>query len=78
MLAVKALLVDLDGTACLQDVSELLLDAFGEPGWERFDEAVYRGEMGVREAGEHQDAMLREDTLPGPVGAERCPGWRAS
>ena len=40
MLAVKALLVDFDGTACLQDVSELLLDAFGEPGWERFDDAV--------------------------------------
>ena len=50
MLAVKALLVDFDGTACLQDVSELLLDAFGEPGWERFDDAVDTGEMGLREA----------------------------
>jgi 2-hydroxy-3-keto-5-methylthiopentenyl-1-phosphate phosphatase len=59
MLAVKAFLVDFDGTACLQDVSELLLDAFGEPGWERFDGAVDRGEMGLREAGEHQVAMLR-------------------
>ena len=36
MLAVKALLVNFDGTACLQDVSELLLDAFGEPGWEAY------------------------------------------
>jgi 2-hydroxy-3-keto-5-methylthiopentenyl-1-phosphate phosphatase len=59
MLAVKALLVDFDGTACLQDVSEMLLDAFGEPAWERFDDAVDRGEMGLREAGEHQAAMLR-------------------
>ena len=59
MLAVKALLVDFDGTACLQDVSELLLDAFGESGWERFDDAVDRGEMGLREAGELQIAMLR-------------------
>jgi 2-hydroxy-3-keto-5-methylthiopentenyl-1-phosphate phosphatase len=59
MLAVKALLVDFDGTACLQDVSEMLLDAFGEPGWERFDDAVDRGEMGLREAGEHQVATLR-------------------
>ncbi len=59
MLAVKALLVDFDGTACLQDVSELLLDAFGEPGWERFDDAVVTGEMGLREAAEHQVAMLR-------------------
>ena len=59
MLAVKALLVDFDGTACLQDVSELLLDAFGEPGWERFDDAVDTGEMGLREAADHQVAMLR-------------------
>ena len=43
----------------LQDVSELLLDAFGEPGWERFDNAVDRAEMGLREAAEHQVAMLR-------------------
>jgi 2-hydroxy-3-keto-5-methylthiopentenyl-1-phosphate phosphatase len=59
MLAVNALLLDFDGTACLQDVSELLLDAFGEPGWDRFDDAVDRGEMGLREAGDHQVAMLR-------------------
>ena len=59
MLAVKALLVDFDGTACQQDVSELLLDAFGELGWERFDDAVDAGEMGLREAGDHQVAMLR-------------------
>ncbi len=59
MLGVKALLVDFDGTACLQDVSELLLDAFGEPGWERFDDAVDTGEMGLREAAVHQASMLR-------------------
>ena len=59
MLPVKALLVDFDGTACLQDVSEMLLDAFGEAGWERFDDAVDRGEMGLREAGSYQTAMLR-------------------
>ncbi len=55
---VGALLVDFDGTACLQDVSEMLLDRFGEPGWERFDDAVDRGEMGLREAAGHQAAML--------------------
>jgi 2-hydroxy-3-keto-5-methylthiopentenyl-1-phosphate phosphatase len=59
MLAVTALLVDFDGTACLQDVSELLLDEFGEPGWERFDDAVDTDEMGLREAAEHQVTMLR-------------------
>jgi 2-hydroxy-3-keto-5-methylthiopentenyl-1-phosphate phosphatase len=66
MLGVKALLLDFDGTACLQDVSELLLDAFGEPGWERFDDAVDSGEMGLREAADHQVAMLtgsREEML---------------
>jgi 2-hydroxy-3-keto-5-methylthiopentenyl-1-phosphate phosphatase len=59
VLPIRALLVDFDGTACLQDVSEMLLDAFGEPGWERFDEAVDRCEMGLREAGSCQTAMLR-------------------
>ena len=66
MLGVEALLVDFDGTACLQDMSELLLDAFGEPGWERFDDAVDSGEMGLRGAAEHQVAMLmgsREEML---------------
>ena len=66
MLGVKALLVDFDGTACLQDVSELLLDAFGETGWERFDDAVDAGEMGLREAADQQVAMLtgsREEML---------------
>lgn len=58
MLPVSALVVDFDGTACRQDVSELLLDAFGEPGWEAYDEAVDRGEMGLREAARHQAAML--------------------
>jgi hypothetical protein len=147
MLVVKALLVDFDGTACLQDVSEMLLDTFGEPGWDRFDDAVDRGEMGLRDAGEHQVAMLRgardqmlafalehaelaptfapfvgwarerglpltlasdgfalveicerdgvpyrpwetfddvrtaletANAIPGPIGPERCPGWRIS
>lgn len=59
MLPVRALVIDFDGTACLQDVSELLLEAFGEPGWEAYDEAVDRGEMGLREAARHQAAMLR-------------------
>jgi len=59
MLPIRALLVDFDGTACLQDVSEMLLDAFGEPEWKAFDDAVDRGEMGLRKAAEHQAAMLR-------------------
>jgi 2,3-diketo-5-methylthio-1-phosphopentane phosphatase len=66
MSPVRALVVDFDGTACLQDVSEELLEAFGEPNWPEFDDAVDRGEMGLREAAEHQAAMLsgsREEML---------------
>jgi 2-hydroxy-3-keto-5-methylthiopentenyl-1-phosphate phosphatase len=59
MSPVRALLVDFDGTATAQDASEMLLDAFGEPGWERFDDAVDRGEIGLREAAAHQVATLR-------------------
>ncbi|MGQ0669629.1 MAG: HAD-IB family phosphatase [Actinomycetota bacterium] len=74
MLTIGALLVDFDGTACAADVSEVLLDAFGEPGWEAYDEAVDRGEMGLREAARHQSAMLkgtREEMLAFAI--ERCP-----
>lgn len=66
MLPVRALVVDFDGTACLQDVSEELLIAFGEPGWPEYDHAVDRGEMGLREAARLQSSMLsgsREEML---------------
>ncbi len=58
MLPVRAVLVDFDGTASLDDVSEVLLQEFGDPGWPLYDELVDRGEMGLREAGRHQSAML--------------------
>jgi 2,3-diketo-5-methylthio-1-phosphopentane phosphatase len=66
VLPVRALVVDFDGTACLQDVSEELLVSFGDPGWPAYDDAVDRGEMGLREAARHQSAMLsgsREEML---------------
>jgi 2-hydroxy-3-keto-5-methylthiopentenyl-1-phosphate phosphatase len=56
---VRALVVDFDGTACLQDVSEELLIAFGDPSWPEYDAAVDRGEMGLREAAGRQAEMLR-------------------
>jgi len=59
MSLIGALVVDFDGTACLQDVSEELLVAFGDPSWPEYDDAVDRGEMGLREAAGHQAAMLR-------------------
>ena len=74
MLPVGAALVDFDGTACLADVSEVLLEEFGDPSWPRYDELVDHGEMGLREAAHHQSAMLRgtrEQMLAFAV--ERCP-----
>lgn len=58
---VGAVLVDFDGTACLHDVAEHLLIEFGDPAWPTFDEAVDRGEIGLREAIVAQDGMLRAD-----------------
>ncbi|HEX9122293.1 MAG TPA: HAD-IB family phosphatase [Actinomycetota bacterium] len=58
MIEIGALLVDFDGTACLHDVAEHLLQRFGHPSWPEYDEAVDRGEMGLREAGDHQVALL--------------------
>jgi len=58
MLPVRAVLVDFDGTACLDDVSEVLLEEFGDPGWPLYDELVDQGAMGLREAARHQTAML--------------------
>ncbi len=59
MVPVGGILVDFDGTACMQDVSEVLLEEFGDPGWPRYDELVSDGVMGLREAAQHQVGMLR-------------------
>lgn len=74
MLSIGAVLVDFDGTACVADVSEVLLEEFGGPGWPLYDELVDRGEMGLREAAHHQVAMLRgslEEMVSFAV--RRCP-----
>ena len=59
MLPVGSVLVDFDGTACLHDVAEHLLVAFGDPSWPEYDEAVDRGEMGLREAIVAQAGLVR-------------------
>jgi 2-hydroxy-3-keto-5-methylthiopentenyl-1-phosphate phosphatase len=74
MLPVRAIVVDFDGTACTSDVSEVLLDVFGDPSWPMYDEMVDRGEMGLREAMHVQAAMLRgtEDGMLA-YALEHCP-----
>ena len=58
MLPVKAILVDFDGTACTADVSEALLEAFGEPEWIGVNDAIERGEIGLRDGARRQAEML--------------------
>jgi 2-hydroxy-3-keto-5-methylthiopentenyl-1-phosphate phosphatase len=58
---VGSVLVDFDGTACSHDVAEHLLIEFGAEGWADFDDAVDRGEIGLRESILAQDSMFRAD-----------------
>ncbi len=63
MLPIGSIVVDFDGTACVVDVSESLLEAFGDERiggypWEWYGEMVDRHEMGLRDAAAHQAAML--------------------
>jgi 2-hydroxy-3-keto-5-methylthiopentenyl-1-phosphate phosphatase len=58
MLPVRSVLVDFDGTACLHDVAEHLLERFGHPSWLAYDDAESRGEIGSREALAAQSGML--------------------
>jgi 2-hydroxy-3-keto-5-methylthiopentenyl-1-phosphate phosphatase len=63
---IGSVLVDFDGTACPQDVSEALLDAFGDAAWRDLDAQVEEGRMGLRAAIRDQAAMLsasREEML---------------
>jgi 2-hydroxy-3-keto-5-methylthiopentenyl-1-phosphate phosphatase len=59
MPAVGAILVDFDGKACRHDVAEHLLVRFGDPAWPEYDDAVDRGEIGLRTAITAQAGMLR-------------------
>jgi 2-hydroxy-3-keto-5-methylthiopentenyl-1-phosphate phosphatase len=74
MLPVGAVLVDFDGTACSSDVAELLLTLFGDPSWPEYDDAVDRGELGLRDAIRIQDGSLNAtgDELVA-FAVEHCP-----
>jgi 2-hydroxy-3-keto-5-methylthiopentenyl-1-phosphate phosphatase len=61
--SVRSILIDFDGTACLHDVAEHLLDAFGVPGWRALDEAWERGEIATtQEVLKAEAEMLRATT----------------
>ena len=44
---VRTIVVDFDGTICPVDVSEALLEEFGEPGWRAIDEEFKIGRAHV-------------------------------
>ncbi len=74
MLPVGAVVVDFDGTACLHDVAEHLLERFAQPSWRDHDAAWERGEIGSRETIVAQGRMLGADRATMLAFAiEHCP-----
>lgn len=74
MLPVRSVLVDFDGTACLHDVAEHLMDRFGRPEWRDWDERWLLGEVDTRTAIRAQVAPfagLRDELIDYAV--EHCP-----
>ena len=49
---------DFDGTISLLDVTDTLLNRFGQPGWQELEEAWERGDIGSRECMKGQVALL--------------------
>jgi 2-hydroxy-3-keto-5-methylthiopentenyl-1-phosphate phosphatase len=60
MLPVRSILVDFDGTACLHDVAEDLMDRFGEPGWRDYDVAWANGELSAPDSARAQIAPFAD------------------
>ena len=58
---VAAIVVDFDGTACDDDVSYRLFEAFGSPGWRELDDAFEREEIGSRACLLGQAVLLNRD-----------------
>ena len=50
---------DFDGTICMPDSSEYLLERFAPPDWKNLDEAVWGGQITEREAFQKQISLLR-------------------
>lgn len=52
------ILCDFDGTISFKDVTDTLLDAFGQPGWEELEQRWEAGEIGSRECMRSQITLL--------------------
>jgi 2,3-diketo-5-methylthio-1-phosphopentane phosphatase len=67
-------LVDFDGTACMHDVAEHLMDRFGEPSWREWDDRWLRGEIDTRAAirAQVKPFAARSDELIA-YAVEHCP-----
>lgn len=52
---------DFDGTISTVDVTDALLQRFGQPGWQALEDAWERGEIGSRECMKGQVALLDMD-----------------
>jgi len=50
---------DFDGTVCIPDSCDFLLEKFASPEWKELDDAVWRGEITEREAFPKQIELLR-------------------
>ena len=61
MLAVDAVVVDFDGTACLDDVASRLLERYARPGWEIWDERWELGDVDGGTVLTEQVGMLAGD-----------------
>ncbi|MBS0591536.1 MAG: MtnX-like HAD-IB family phosphatase [Proteobacteria bacterium] len=52
------LLCDFDGTISVEDTTDTLLERFGQPGWEKFEDDWKAGRIGSRECMAAQVALL--------------------
>jgi 2,3-diketo-5-methylthio-1-phosphopentane phosphatase len=56
-----AVLVDFDGTITTQDIGDLVVEEFADPGWESLMDLYRAGEINVSEIWEREMKLLRKD-----------------
>jgi 2-hydroxy-3-keto-5-methylthiopentenyl-1-phosphate phosphatase len=57
-----AVLADFDGTIVKDDLAELVLRKFAEPGWKRYNVLLAKGKINVEECVREEYALLRAET----------------